>query len=245
MDFDVGTKEEHRWLCLNCAEPVFKEDVENSLFTNTSTVQAQYYWAGRVKRAMDSSPFLSLLGNALIPFSMTLTLIFACVDNLREYTAVPFLFFVVSQFLMEYIPLTYLPGGSTNAITNSGNKFRGAGRVSFLMLVCIVVISLGSELLNQYFNEQTQCTSNLTERRNRVVKRVASVTLFSIPLVYVFYLQVSSLFTTSVFPVDPFGVTEGKTNVERVNDYITKELPKDNPNSKIMQDIWKRRKKMV
>lgn len=229
---------------MNCAEPVFRKDVENSLFTNSSTVQAQYYWSGRIKRVVDKSPVLALLSNALIPFSMTLTLIFACVDNLREFTAIPLLFFVVSQFLMEYIPLTYLPSGSTNAITNSGNKYRGAGRVAFLMFVCIVVLSLGSELLNQYFNEQNQCTSNLTERRDRVVKRISSVTLLSVPLVYIFYLQVSSAFTTAVFPIDPFGVTDGKTNVERVDEYIKRDLPKDNPNSKIMQDIWKKRNKL-
>lgn len=244
MDFEVGTPQEHRWLCMNCPEPVYRKDVEGSLLTNTSSTQAQYYWAGRVRRVMDRSPALSLLANALVPFSLTLTLIFACNDELREFTAIPLVFFVVSQFLLEYIPLTYLPTGSVNAITNSGNKFRGAGKVAFYMFICIVVLSLGSELLNQYFNEVNLCTSNLTDRRNRVVKRAGSVTLFSIPLVYVFYLQVSNSFTTAVLPIDPEGEQDGKSNVTRVNDYIMKELPKANANSKVMQSIWKKRNKL-
>ena len=244
MDFEVGRSSEHRWLCLNCPEPVFKEDVENSLYSKNNSTHDQFYWAGRIKRGLDKSPFLNLVSNAMAPFALTLTLFFACTENLRDFTAVPLLFFVMTHALMEHIPLTYFPNGGSNAITNSRNKYRGAGRLVFHVFICIVALSLGSELLNQYFNEVDLCTSNLTERRDRVVKRICSVTLFAIPLIYVMYLRVSSSFTEAEFPLDPRGTTNGKSNTSLVEEFITRELPKDNPNARIMQKMWQKRKKL-
>lgn len=244
MDFDKGTSQEHRWLCMNCPDPVFRSDIVNTPFTNTSTVHMQYYWAGRVKRVMDEYPILGFLANALVPFCMTLALIFACVDELRPYAAVPLVLFLIAHFLQEYVPLTYLPNGTMNAITNSGNKYRGAGRLAFYILVGAVVLSLAMELLNQYLNDEDICFSNLTLRKDRVMKRFMSCVLMAVPLGYVFYLQVSESFTNKLSPLPPDGTTNGMSNVDAVSEFIRKDLP-NTAEAYQMRKMWKSRDKLM
>lgn len=242
MDFDKGTVAEHRYLCMNCPDPVYKGEIEDSLFTNSNTVVMQYYWAGRVKRVLDKAPILFILFSALIPFTITLALIFGSLDQVRDFAAIPLALFILVRFLEENIPLTYLPSSTKNAITNSGNKYRGAGSVVFYILVATFVLSLGMELLNQYFNEEDGCTSNLTDLRDRVMKRSLSVILFTVPLFYVFYLQVSDSFTDRVSPLDPAGFVNGENNVKRVGKFI-ESLP-DSGNAASMKNMWKRRFKL-
>lgn len=242
MDFDKGTPREHRYLCMNCPDPVFRSDVEDSLFTNSNTALMQYYWIGRVKRILDASPVLSLLFSALVPFAITLALIFGSLQSVRDYAAIPLAVFILVRFLGENIPLSYLPTTTRNAITNSGNKYRGAGGAVFYILVAAFVLSLGMELINQYFNEENTSSSNLTELRDRVMKRALSVVIFTVPLFYVFYLQVSDSFTDHLSPLDPAKSVDGVSNVERVARYVAS-LP-DSGNAARMKRMWKRRNKL-
>lgn len=239
MDFDTGTASEHRWICLECTEPVKRASLERAPFLNTSLPVVQYYWATRVRTFFEKYPLLGLLLNTSYTFFLVLAIGFAVNDDLRKYTALPVLIFVTTLFLHENIPLAPLPAGNVNAITNWGNKYTGAASIVFIAALATVVVSLGLELLNQYVNKTSE-VSTIDERSDRLTKQVSTVVFVAIPVIYITYLIVTDTYTMLGRTIDPNYVRkDGLTNRQAVAEFVAR-LPGRSNNEVHMKSMMKK-----
>lgn len=220
MDFEVGTDQEHRWICHDCSEPVKRKQIERVPFLSTSVTHQQYYWSTRVKSFMDRYPILKIISNCSYPFFLFLAIGLAVTRPLQEYVAVPLALMVLSLLLHEDIPLTYFPAGNTNAVTNYGNKFRGAATLTFKAAISVVLVALSLELFNQYFNDLDEC-SNIEGRSDRISKRICSSILLVVPILYITYLIVTDTFTVLGNPLDPdLQRKDGRSNREAIASFV-------------------------
>lgn len=220
MDFGVGGPREHRWLCRRCDQPVYLAELLRKPFYPHSETHLRYFWASRLKRLYGRAPPLRAVVEGGPVFCLFLLLGCAASPALRPYAALPLLGLTVLLFASEYIPLSLLPSGDINALTNGGQRYRGAARLVLLGFVAIVVLSLATELVTQYFNEPQE-TSRLEARSDRLTKRVASLLLVALPMVYFAYLLVGELFTSVKLPIDPAQVRrDGQTNDQAIRGFV-------------------------
>lgn len=221
--------------CLSCTDPIYEKDVLRRPLTFDQPDSLTFFWMKRLRRLYRKVSPLKLLVEASFPVFIGMAFVFGSMDSLRPYAAIPLTLFVVSRVLLERVPLTTMPTGIRTAVTDQGNKYRGAGKAAFLALVSTVVVSLLIELVNQYVNEPSLCYSDLLNRSRRCTKRIASSLIFSIPLVYCVYMVVSNDFTSARSPIPPS--PENDALIEQQ----LRRLPKNNPDTEKMKKVWRKR----
>lgn len=224
------------YLCTTCHEPLYEKDMLRQPLNFAHPEGSAYFWMRRIKRLFDKAPLLQLLQRAAFPVLLVATLFLSLLDNTRDYTAVPLTLFAISWTLSECLPLSLVPRRLQNAVTDQGNSYKGAAHAAGLTVLCIVVLGLLAELVNQYIHMPAIGYSTLTTRSKRCTKRLLSSMLFAAPLVYCAYLVVSTQYTSSRSVIIP----------SPANDLLVAEhvnaLPNDVPGAKQMKMVWKKRK---
>lgn len=245
MDFDIGKNSEHRYICMDCDEPIYVSKLENTVFTQDSVPHLQYYWISRLKEFYNIYKPVKWFFAIAFPLLLILAVGFSIKYSTRKYVNILITLLVLFTFLANRIPLDLYPASNRNAITNGGNKYRGAGRITLLILITTIIITISTELIRSYFQEGYTCFTKLNQRSDRVTKYIASTILVVVPIFYIIYVTVSDTYTMAGSPLHHKHIrSNGKTTMQAVKKYMS-ELPTTNDESKKMKYIWLNRKKVM
>lgn len=245
MDFDIGYKNEHRFICMECIKPIYVSEIDKTPFINKSVKHLEYYWMSRLKKFFNIYKPIKWFLSISFPLLLILLIGFSINFNTRKYVNTLITLFVLFLLLINRIPLDIFPYSNINAITNGGNKYKGAGRLSFMVVIITILTTFSIELIRTYFQDGYTCFTKLNERSDRVTKQISSTLLIVIPIVYITYITVTDTYTMAGSPLNPYHIRKnGKTTLREVEDFM-KGLENTNLESKRMKEIWFNRKKIM
>ena len=221
--FEQGRPNEHLFPCMTCMKPIFTQDMLVTANKPTSTKHRLYWWLVKLTKFWRTQPFVADVALYSFVFfgSMALTLMFFRAT--RPFVGIFFALSVLIFVLANFVPLSNLPLGCQNAITNTKTKYQGAFNTLLQSSLIIVVFALLIEILYSSFASEDAEETGIKSTTERVLVRVFSTMLFVLPLVAVAYLLVSFYVVErpAYLPINPLYVdTKGESNIDKVRRFM-------------------------
>lgn len=228
--FERDTPHQHIFPCLTCAQPLYTRTILATADKPSSTQHKLYWWLMRLTRFWKHSAVLSDLFLYSFVFfgAITLTLMFFAAA--RPFVGIFFGLTVLVYALSNYVPLSNMPLGCQNAITNNRTKYQGAFGALMRSALIIVVFALLIELIYNTLAPEDPEQTGIKTTTERTLIRVFSALLLVLPLVAVAYLLVHQLFVErpSHLPINPLFIdSSGQSNIAKVRRFIS-QLPSAN-----------------